>query len=52
MDPRGVIAIDYGVYGVPETYLIDRSGRTVYKYAGAVSVDLLAPVMAPLLETR
>jgi len=52
MDPRSVIAIDYGVYGVPETYLIDQSGRTVYKYAGAVSVDLLTPVMAPLLETR
>ncbi len=52
MDPRGVIAIDFGVYGVPETYVIDRSGRTVYKYAGAVSEDLLARVMAPLLETR
>jgi cytochrome c biogenesis protein CcmG, thiol:disulfide interchange protein DsbE len=52
MDPRGVIAIDYGVYGVPETYLIDQSGRIVYKYAGAVSVDMLAPVMASLLETR
>ncbi len=52
MDPRGLIAIDYGVYGVPETYLIDRSGRTVYKYAGAVSEDLLARVMVPLLEIK
>ncbi len=52
MDPRGLIAIDYGVYGVPETYVIDRSGRTVFKYAGAVSEELLAPVMAALLETR
>ncbi|OLC29917.1 MAG: hypothetical protein AUH31_05740 [Armatimonadetes bacterium 13_1_40CM_64_14] len=52
VDPRGLISIDYGVYGVPETYVIDRSGRTVYKYAGAVSEDLLAPVMAPLLKTR
>lgn len=52
MDPRGRIAIDYGVYGVPETYVIDRWGRTVYKFAGAVSEDLLAPVMAPLLERR
>ena len=52
MDPRGLISIDYGVYGVPETYVIDRSGRTVYKYAGAVSEELLAPVIAPLLETR
>jgi cytochrome c biogenesis protein CcmG, thiol:disulfide interchange protein DsbE len=52
MDPRGLISIEYGVYGVPETYVIDRSGRTVYKYAGAVSEDLLAPVMAPLLVTR
>ncbi len=52
MDPRGRISIDYGVYGVPETYVIDRSGRTVYKHAGAVSEDQLALVIAPLLEAR
>ena len=52
MDSHGLISIDYGVYGVPETYVIDRSGRTVFKYAGAVSEDLLTPVIAPLLEIR
>lgn len=52
MDPRGEISIDYGVYGVPETYVIDRSGRIVYKHAGAVSEDLLAPMISPLLEAQ
>jgi cytochrome c biogenesis protein CcmG/thiol:disulfide interchange protein DsbE len=52
MDPRGEISIDYGVYGVPETYIIDPQGRTVAKYAGAVSEDQLALVIAPLLEER
>jgi cytochrome c biogenesis protein CcmG, thiol:disulfide interchange protein DsbE len=52
MDPQGLISIDYGVYGVPETFVIDQQGRTVYKYAGAVSEDLLAPVIVPLLDVR
>jgi cytochrome c biogenesis protein CcmG/thiol:disulfide interchange protein DsbE len=52
MDPHGTLSIDYGVYGVPETFILDRQGRTVYKHAGAVSEELLSPVISPLADAR
>jgi len=36
-DASGKIAIDYGVWGIPETFIIDREGRITYKHVGAVS---------------
>ncbi len=35
-DPLGKIAIDYGVWGLPETFIIDRDGRITYKHVGAL----------------
>ncbi len=35
-DPGGRIAIDYGVYGIPELFLIGRDGRIAYKHIGAI----------------
>jgi len=49
MDPTGKISIDYGVYGVPETFFVDRKGRIVSKYAGAVTEETLASEIEPLL---
>jgi cytochrome c biogenesis protein CcmG/thiol:disulfide interchange protein DsbE len=37
VDADGRVGIDYGVYGVPETYLIDRKGRIALHLAGPVS---------------
>ena len=34
-DPQNRIAIDYGVYGIPETFFIDKDGRITYKHIGA-----------------
>jgi cytochrome c biogenesis protein CcmG/thiol:disulfide interchange protein DsbE len=36
-----VTAIDYGVYGVPETFDIDPAGRVVRKYVGPVNASML-----------
>lgn len=36
-DERGRLAIEFGVYGVPETYLIDRQGNIIEKIAGPVN---------------
>lgn len=38
-DISGRVAIDWGVYGVPETFLIDREGRIVYKHIGALTKE-------------
>jgi cytochrome c biogenesis protein CcmG/thiol:disulfide interchange protein DsbE len=42
IDHGSKIAIDYGVYGVPETFFIDRNGRITYKHIGALGTGLIA----------
>ena len=42
MDPEGKTAIAYGVYGVPETYFINRDGIIVSKFKGPLSPSSLA----------
>ncbi len=39
-DRDGRIAIDYGVYGAPETFLIDPQGIIVYKHVGALTMEV------------
>jgi cytochrome c biogenesis protein CcmG/thiol:disulfide interchange protein DsbE len=49
-DPDGRVGIDYGVYGVPETYVIDRQGVIRYKRIGPVTVEILEKKIAPLIR--
>ena len=49
-DINGRVAIDWGVYGVPETFLIDREGRIVYKHIGPISQKALAEIILPKIE--
>jgi cytochrome c biogenesis protein CcmG/thiol:disulfide interchange protein DsbE len=49
-DSAGRIAIDYGVYGVPETYVIDRKGVIRYKRIGPVTPEILKEKIEPLLR--
>jgi cytochrome c biogenesis protein CcmG, thiol:disulfide interchange protein DsbE len=49
-DPAGRIAIDYGVYGVPETYVIDQRGVIRYKHVGPVSPEVAQRKIAPLMK--
>ena len=48
-DPSGRVSVDYGVYGVPETYFIDRRGRVRFKQVGPVSDELLSRQIEALL---
>lgn len=48
-DPAGRAAIEWGVYGVPETFLVDASGRIRYKHAGPVSEDDYKMTLLPLI---
>ena len=50
MDPEGRVGIEYGVYGVPETYVIDKSGVIQYKQIGPVTVDVLKKTILPLVK--
>ena len=48
VDAEGRIGIDYGVYGVPETYLIDAEGVIRYKQIGPVTAAILEQKILPL----
>jgi cytochrome c biogenesis protein CcmG/thiol:disulfide interchange protein DsbE len=48
-DPAGKVSIDYGVYGVPETFFIDRQGRIRRKHVGAVTEQVFRDTAEALL---
>lgn len=49
-DPDGRVGIDYGVYGVPETYVIDKTGTIRYKQIGPITPDILHDTIVPLVK--
>lgn len=49
-DRNGRVAIDWGVYGVPETFVIDPKGRIAYKHIGPVNAEVLNNKILPLIE--
>jgi cytochrome c biogenesis protein CcmG/thiol:disulfide interchange protein DsbE len=49
-DLDGRIGIDYGVYGVPETYVIDRKGVIRYKHIGPLTPEVASRRITPLLK--
>jgi cytochrome c biogenesis protein CcmG, thiol:disulfide interchange protein DsbE len=49
-DPDGKVGIDYGVYGVPETYVIDKKGVIRYKRIGPVTPEIMAKRIVPLVS--
>jgi cytochrome c biogenesis protein CcmG/thiol:disulfide interchange protein DsbE len=50
-DINGRVGIDWGVYGVPETFVISKDGRIAYKHIGPLSVEVLEKKIIPLIET-
>jgi cytochrome c biogenesis protein CcmG/thiol:disulfide interchange protein DsbE len=49
-DDEGRVGIDFGVYGVPETFVIDQSGVIRMKHIGPLTPEVLATKIEPLLE--
>lgn len=50
VDPDGRVGTDYGVYGVPETFVIDRRGVVRLKHAGPVTPDFIQNKLLPLIQ--
>ena len=48
-DSRGTLSIDYGVYGVPETFFIGRDGKIHYKHVGALTGQVLRSKIEEML---
>ncbi|MGO9443399.1 MAG: DsbE family thiol:disulfide interchange protein [Thiobacillaceae bacterium] len=49
-DPQGRTGIDYGVYGVPETFLIDKQGIIRYKQIGPMTPEAFESTILPLVR--
>jgi cytochrome c biogenesis protein CcmG/thiol:disulfide interchange protein DsbE len=49
-DSDGRVGIDYGVYGVPETFVIDKHGVIRYKQIGPVTPEVLSEKLLPLIK--
>jgi cytochrome c biogenesis protein CcmG/thiol:disulfide interchange protein DsbE len=49
-DANGRVGIDYGVYGVPETYVIDKEGMIRFKHIGPITMNILNQKIYPLIS--
>jgi cytochrome c biogenesis protein CcmG/thiol:disulfide interchange protein DsbE len=50
VDPKGKAAIDLGVYGTPETFLIDKKGVIQYRHAGALNAQIWKDIFVPKIR--
>jgi cytochrome c biogenesis protein CcmG/thiol:disulfide interchange protein DsbE len=50
VDTRGRIAIDWGVYGVPETFVVDRDGIIRFKFIGPLTPEAVETRLMPAIE--
>ena len=49
-DSGGRVGIDWGVYGVPETFIVDPQGRIAYKHIGPINQAILDQIIMPKIE--
>ncbi|MHA7849616.1 DsbE family thiol:disulfide interchange protein [Roseovarius sp.] len=49
-DANGRMALDWGLYGVPETYVIDGKGQIVLRFAGPITEKVLESTILPAIE--
>ena len=49
-DARGMTAINWGIYGVPETFVVDKQGVVAYKFVGPISYRKLKAKVIPLIK--
>ena len=49
-DLDGRVGLDWGVYGVPETFVVDRNGHIAYKHIGPVTPGVLDEIILPLVR--
>lgn len=51
-DHNGQVAVDWGVYGAPETFLLDRDGTVLHKHVGPLTARLWRNDFLPIIEQR
>ena len=51
LDADGRASIEWGVYGLPETFIVDRQGIVRLRYAGAITPDVLTGIILPAIQS-
>jgi cytochrome c biogenesis protein CcmG/thiol:disulfide interchange protein DsbE len=51
VDPRGRYGVDWGVYGLPETFLVDGDGRIRHRYPGAITERVWRERFMPIIQS-
>lgn len=49
-DPSGRVGIDWGVYGLPETFIVNGRGDIVYKYVGPLTPNVVDKILLPVIR--
>lgn len=49
-DTKGNVAIDFGVYGTPETFVINSKGKIIYRHIGAINQKIWDETLYPLIK--
>lgn len=49
-DPDGLAGIDWGVYGVPETFIVDKAGIIRYKHIGPITIESVREQILPMIK--
>ena len=50
-DAESLFAIDLGITGAPESFLVDKSGRIRYKHVGIITGKVWKDILAPMVKT-
>jgi cytochrome c biogenesis protein CcmG/thiol:disulfide interchange protein DsbE len=50
VDAQGQVGINYGVYGVPESFLIDQKGTIVHKFIGPLTISSIKDELIPMVN--
>ncbi len=50
IDSDGMIALEFGVFGLPETFLINKKGKVIYKFMGPLTKEVIKNEIQPLLH--
>lgn len=50
VDGNGRVGLDWGVYGVPESFVVDKKGIIRYKHIGPISMDDVKTTLVPLID--
>jgi len=51
VDPKGSASIDWGVYGIPETFIVDKSGTIIYRHVGPISPSIVEKRLMPIINS-